>query len=146
MLPCTAVQTRDQTHLMNGHVYTMQAIQTRPAADQDNVSSQMNPAPVPASSGQTAVTQVVTPNSQKRPPLGLLTQTPCQQSYRFRHDVDLQKHPKVGFLVIIMSLMRNHDVIDAFQHTINVMMRDATCLPGFEHQAWGLHEVNGAVC
>lgn len=65
--------------------------------DQESVSDELNPAPVSASSGQTAVTQVMTSNSH--PPLGQLAQTPGQQIYRFRHDVDLQKHPKVGLIV-----------------------------------------------
>lgn len=70
---------------------------------QDFVSSPLNPAPVSASSGQTAVTQVLNPSSRKHPALGQLTQTPAQQIYRFRHDVDLQQHPKVGCVVNIIA-------------------------------------------
>lgn len=83
----------------------MQAVQTQLAADQESVSRQLNPDPVSASRAQTAVTQIVTSSSRKHPPLGQLTQTPAQQTYRFRHDVDLQKHPKVGVVVTIMSLV-----------------------------------------
>lgn len=97
MLPCIAVQAYGQPHLNSdddGH--TMQATQMQQAADQESASSQLNPAPVSASTGQTAITQVVTSNSRKHPPLGQLTQTPAQQVCRFRHDVELKKHPKVG--------------------------------------------------
>ena len=81
----------------------MQAMQMQQTSKQDFVSSPLNPAPVSASSGQTAVTQVLNPSSRKHPALGQLTQTPAQQIYRFRHDMDLQQHPKVGCVVKIMA-------------------------------------------
>lgn len=74
----------------------VQAMQMQQTSKQDSLSGQLNPAPVSGSSGQTAVTQVVAASSRKHPPLGQLTQTPAQQIYRFRHDVELQQHPKVG--------------------------------------------------
>lgn len=111
MLSCTAWQTCDQTHLINDFKFTVQAIHMQQAADQENVSSLLNPAPVSATAGQTAVTQVVTSNSKKHSPLGQLTQMPAQQIFRFRHDVDLQKHPKVGFVAIIMLLQHTFIVL-----------------------------------
>lgn len=68
------------------------------ADNQENMSCQLNPPPVSATTGQTQVTQVVASTSRKHPELGQLTQTPAQQNYRFRHDVDLQNHPKVDFI------------------------------------------------
>ncbi len=53
----------------------------------------LNPAPVSAQQGQTQVTQVVT--SKKHPQLGQLSQGPARHNCRFRHDISLDKHPKV---------------------------------------------------
>lgn len=53
----------------------------------------LNPAPVSAQQGATRVTQVVT--SKKHPQLGQLSQGPAQHNSRFRHDISLDKHPKV---------------------------------------------------
>ncbi len=54
----------------------------------------LNPAPVSAQHGKTQVTQIVT--SKKHPQLGQLSQGPARHNCRFRHDISLDKHPKVG--------------------------------------------------
>ncbi len=53
----------------------------------------LNPAPVSAQQGRTQVTQIVT--SKKHPQLGQLSQGPARHNCRFRHDISLDKHPKV---------------------------------------------------
>ncbi len=53
----------------------------------------LNPAPVSAQQGKTQVTQIVT--SKKHPQLGQLSQGPARHNCRFRHDISLDKHPKV---------------------------------------------------
>lgn len=63
-------------------------------------SSKLNPPPVWASARQT---QVV-PSSSKHPELGQLTRVPAQQKCCFRHDVDLQKHPKVVPITVVTML------------------------------------------
>ncbi|KAL3161955.1 hypothetical protein ABBQ38_009037 [Trebouxia sp. C0009 RCD-2024] len=65
-----------------------------PPSQLDPPTSQLNPPPVWASTEGTAVTQVGPPTSRKHPELGQLSRVPAQQSCRFRHDVELQKHPK----------------------------------------------------
>ena len=75
----------------------MQALQEQPPG-QENLSSQLNPPPLSAINGHTQVTQVVPSTGRKHPQLGQLTQVPAQQNCRFRHDVDLQKHPKASRL------------------------------------------------
>lgn len=67
-----------------------------PPSQLDPPTSQLNPPPVWASTEGTAVTQVGPPTSRKHPELGQLSRVPAQQSCRFRHDVELQKHPKVS--------------------------------------------------
>ena len=76
-------------------VCLLQAMQTQQMPDEENVSNQLNPTPLSAINGQSQVTQIVTSSTKKHPQLGQLTKAAAQQNCRFRHDVDLQKHPKV---------------------------------------------------
>lgn len=83
---------RQQT---SGHVQTggHGQAQRQQAGQQEQSDRDLNPAPVSAQHGQTQVTQVVT--SRKNPQLGQLTQAAAGQNCRFRHDISLDKHPKV---------------------------------------------------
>lgn len=96
------VNSKMPIHVPDMCCCTMQALQMQQTSKHNSVSSQLNPAPVSGSTGHTAVTQIVTASSRKHLPLGQLTQVPAQQIYRFRHDVDLQQHPKVSCVVKVV--------------------------------------------
>ena len=67
--------------------------QRQQAGECERCDAALNPAPVSAQQGKTQVTQVVT--SKKHPQLGQLSQGPAQHNCRFRHDISVDKHPKV---------------------------------------------------
>jgi len=67
--------------------------QRQQADEHERRDEALNPAPVSAQQGKTQVTQIVT--SKKHPQLGQLSQGPARQNCRFRHDISLDKHPKV---------------------------------------------------
>ena len=75
--------------------------QRQQAGEQEQSHEELNPAPVPAQQGQTRVTQVVA--SKQHPQLGLLSNRPGGQNCRFRHEVGLDKHPKVCFCPCIKT-------------------------------------------
>lgn len=65
------------------------------AVEQKKSARELNPAPVPANPGHTQVTQVVGSSKKAHVNPGQLSQQGSDQNCRFRHDIHLDKHPKV---------------------------------------------------